>query len=115
MSQETQTNETKQQAKTPLLDNELKVYNSYESALDADKFEASSDYNRGVEMAIGAIFDNLSGYQCRDLMTTLTKNGMGEHVPYHIIYKLVKNFKMAINRKDQTAYLTIVKENSNER
>ena len=52
---------------------QLRVYESYEASLEADKFEPSSEYKLGLEMAIWAIFDNLSGYQCRDLMVTLIK------------------------------------------
>ena len=94
---------------------QLRVYESYEASLEADKFEPSSAYKLGLEMAIWAIFDNLSGYQCRDLMVALIKNNMGQNVPYHIIYKLVEESKLALGRKDQTAYLNRVKENSNER
>jgi hypothetical protein len=93
----------------------VKVYDSYESACKEDNFKPNSDYNLGLGIGICAIFDNLSGYQCRDLMKTLIENNIGENVPYHIIHRLVKESEIALGRKDTTAYLNKVKEGNNER
>tara|TARA_R100000664_G_C2702048_1_gene102020 strand:+ start:449 stop:748 length:300 start_codon:yes stop_codon:yes gene_type:complete len=92
----------------------IKVYDSYELACKADDFKTSDEYKLGLDSGIYAIFDNLSGYQCRDLVKTLIENNMGEHVPYHIIYRLAKESKVALDRKDITAYLHKVKEDNNE-
>ena len=93
----------------------VKVYDSYELACEADDFESCSNYRFGLDMGIYAIFDNLSGYQCRDLIKTLIENNMGEHVPYHIIHRLIKESEIALGRKDITAYFNKVKEDNNER
>ena len=86
-------------------EDKIKVFNSYKDACKADG--VSDDdyrYNFGLEMAIYAIFDNLSGYQCRDLMETLIKNNATNYVPDHIMYLLFKNTNIAKNRKGNTAY-----------
>lgn len=93
----------------------VKVYDSYESACKEDNFKPNSDYKFGLDSGIYAIFDNLSGYQCRDLIKTLIENNMGKHVPYHIIHRLVKESEVALGRKDRTAYFNKVKEDNNER
>ena len=90
------------------------MYDYYELACKADDFKTREEYKLGLDSGIYAIFDNLSGYQCRDLVKTLIENNMGEHVPYHIIYRLAKESKVALSRKDITAYLHKVKEDNNE-
>ena len=93
-------------------EDKIKVFNSYKDACEADgvsgilAYKSIDDYRykTGLEMAIYAIFDNLSGYQCRDLMETLIKNNATKYVPDHIMYLLFKNTNIAKNRKGNTAY-----------
>ena len=97
-------------------DKQIKVYNSYKLALEEDGFETDKSYDLGLVCGMSAIFDNLSGDQCYQLINDLVKNDIEKHVPHHIIYEIMQNFKHSVSRgKDYTAYLKNVKENENER
>ena len=96
-------------------DKQLKVYNSYKLALEEDGFATDKSYDLGLTCGMSAIFDNLSGDQCYQLINDLVKNDIEKHVPHHIIYEIMQNFKHSVRRdKDYTAYLTNENENKNK-
>ena len=90
---------------------QIRVAKSYEIALKEDGLDIDDSYDFGLNAGLNAIFDNLSGYQCANLMKKLVENDLGKHVPEHITYEIVDHFKRACGRiAEQTAYLKKVKE-----
>lgn len=59
----------------------------------------------GVSMTLNAIFDNITGYQSYQLLDALNKNDSQEHIPEFLFKEITNASRMALGRKNSTAYL----------
>ena len=59
----------------------------------------------GVSMTLNAIFDNITGYQSHQLLDALNQNDGQEHIPEFLFKEIADASRMALGRKNSTAYL----------
>ena len=59
----------------------------------------------GVSMTLNAIFDNITGYQSHQLLDALNQNDGQEHIPEFLFKEIADASRMALGRKNRTAYL----------
>lgn len=64
----------------------------------------SAEEKFGIDSALYAIFDNLTGYQSFQLLTGLIENNIKENIPNHIFKKIMEYSNQAQNRGEHTAY-----------
>ena len=64
----------------------------------------SAEEKFGIDSALYAIFDNLTGYQSFQLLSGLIENNIKENIPHHIFKKIMKYSNQAQNRGEHTAY-----------